>query len=328
MKLLTYLLRGEERIGALVNDTEALDILSAAQRAGMEPSSHFDCMLNLIAAGDTGLDQVRALLAAPFAECIVSLNDVEVLAPIPVPAQVRDFLAFEKHFQQAIHSSLKMQALADGKDPDESLKTAQETGADAIPSIWYERPIYYKANRFATTGQDQTVTWPSYSQLMDYECELACVIGRGGRDIPASEASSHIFGFMIFNDLSARDAQAADMQGMMGPAKGKDFDQGNPMGPYLVTIDEVKNAYDLEMIVRVNGQEMSRGSSSTMHWTFEQMIEFVSQSETLFSGEVFGSGTVGDGCGLEHMLFLSDGDVIELEISGLGILRTTIKRTS
>ena len=117
------------------------------------------------------------------------------------------------------------------------------------------------------------------------------------------------------------------MQGMLGPAKGKDFDDANVLGPYLVTADEVGNPYELEMIVRINGKEVSRGSSSTMHWSFEQMIEFVSQSETLYPGEVLGSGTVGDGCGFEHMRFLSSGDVVELEVTKLGVLRTTVVTT-
>ncbi len=195
------------------------------------------------------------------------------------------------------------------------------------PEAWYQQPLYYKANRFAVSGPEEVVEWPAYSRLMDYECELACVIGRPGRDIPVSRAREHVFGFTIFNDFSARDAQAIEMAGGLGPAKGKDFDKANAFGPCIVTMDELGDPYDLEMIVRVNGAERSRGCSGSMHWKFEDMIAHASLGETLHAGEILGSGTVGDGCGLEHLKFLEDGDVVELEISGIGVLRNTVRRT-
>jgi hypothetical protein len=150
-----------------------------------------------------------------------------------------------------------------------------------IPAVWYEQPIYYKANRVSVVGLDADVRWPAYAELLDYELELACVIGRGGVDIPAEQAAAHVFGFTIFNDISARDAQATEMEGQLGPAKGKDFDTGNVLGPWLVTADEVGDPYDLTMVARVNGEEWSRGHSGTMHHRFEDIIAFVSQSETL-----------------------------------------------
>jgi 2-keto-4-pentenoate hydratase/2-oxohepta-3-ene-1,7-dioic acid hydratase in catechol pathway len=162
---------------------------------------------------------------------------------------------------------------------------------------------------------------------MDYECELACVIGTGGRDIPASRARQHVFGFTIFNDFSARDAQAIEMAGGLGPAKGKDFDGANAFGPCIVTLDEIGDPYGLEMIVRVNGVERSRGSSGDMHWRFEDMIAHVSRGETLHPGEILGSGTVGDGCGLEQLRFLEDGDTVEIEIQPIGVLRNRIVRS-
>jgi 2-keto-4-pentenoate hydratase/2-oxohepta-3-ene-1,7-dioic acid hydratase in catechol pathway len=190
-----------------------------------------------------------------------------------------------------------------------------------IPSVWYEQPIYYKANRFSVVGPDADVCWPAYSQIMDYELELACVIGREGVDIPREEASRYIFGFTIFNDASARDAQMREMAGQLGPAKGKDFDTGNVFGPWVVTADEIGDPYNLTMVARVNGEEWSRGYSSTMHHRFEDMIAFISQSETLHPGEIIGSGTVGHGCGLELGRFLQAGDVVELEIERIGVLR-------
>jgi 2-keto-4-pentenoate hydratase/2-oxohepta-3-ene-1,7-dioic acid hydratase in catechol pathway len=153
---------------------------------------------------------------------------------------------------------------------------------------------------------------------------LACVIGPGGVDIAPEEAASHVFGYTIFNDISARDAQATEMEGQLGPAKGKDFDTGNVLGPWLVTADEVGDPYDLTMVARVNGEEWSRGHSGTMHHRFEDIIAFVSRSETLHPGEILGSGTVGGGCGLEVGRFLNSGDVIELEVERIGVLRNRI----
>jgi 2-keto-4-pentenoate hydratase/2-oxohepta-3-ene-1,7-dioic acid hydratase in catechol pathway len=161
---------------------------------------------------------------------------------------------------------------------------------------------------------------------MDFECEFGCYIGKPGRDIPKEKAREHIFGYTIFDDFSARDEQTKDMPGQLGPAKGKDFDGGNAMGPCLVTADELKDPYTLAMIARVNGEEWNRGNSSTMRWKFEDCIAHVSRSETLHPGEFFGSGTVGGGCGLEHLRFLKSGDVVELEVEGIGVLRNRVLR--
>jgi 2-keto-4-pentenoate hydratase/2-oxohepta-3-ene-1,7-dioic acid hydratase in catechol pathway len=126
--------------------------------------------------------------------------------------------------------------------------------------------------------------------------------------------------------MSARDAQAIEMVGMLGPAKSKDFDTGNVMGPCLVTADEIGDPYDLNMIARVNGEEWGRGNTRDMRWQFEDLIAHISRSETLYPGEVLGSGTVGNGCGLEQLRFLKPDDVIELEIDGIGILRTRVTK--
>jgi 2-keto-4-pentenoate hydratase/2-oxohepta-3-ene-1,7-dioic acid hydratase in catechol pathway len=197
------------------------------------------------------------------------------------------------------------------------------TTAPPVPAIWYDQPLYYKCNRFATTGPDVEVVWPDYSQIIDYELELACVIGMGGRDISAAQAPHHIFGYTIFNDLTARDAQFREMQGPLGPAKGKDFDNANVLGPLIVTADDI-DITDLAMRARVNGEVWSEGSSATMHWSFAEMIAHVSRCETLYAGEVFGSGTVGGGCGLELGRFLKHEDTVELEIQNIGRLSTKI----
>ena len=117
-----------------------------------------------------------------------------------------------------------------------------------------------------------------------------------------------------------------EMAGRLGPAKGKDFDTGNVLGPWIVTADELGDPYRLTMVARVNGEEWSRGSSGSMHHRFEDCVAFVSQNETLHAGEVLGSGTVGTGCGLELGRFLSPGDVVELEVERIGVLRNTVVR--
>ena len=178
-----------------------------------------------------------------------------------------------------------------------------------IPEIRYRQPIYYKANRLAVIGHDEAILWPRYAEAMDYEFEFGFFIGKGGKNIARQDANAHIFGYSIYNDISARDAQAREMPGGPGPGKGKDFDTGNAIGPCIVTADE-PDPYDCTTIARVNGEQWSRGHSGTIHWTFEDPIAHVSQSETLHPGEFFGSGTVGD--------------VIELEVEGIGILRNRL----
>jgi 2-keto-4-pentenoate hydratase/2-oxohepta-3-ene-1,7-dioic acid hydratase in catechol pathway len=160
--------------------------------------------------------------------------------------------------------------------------------------------------------------------VLDYELEFGVFIGKGGVNIPAEKARNNIFGYTIFNDVSARDAQSREMEGQLGPAKGKDFDTGNVMGPCLVTADEIPDPRALTMVARINGEEWTRASSATMHWTFEQIIEFVSRDETLYPGEFLGSGTVGGGCGLELDRWLAPGDLIELEVERIGTLRNRI----
>lgn len=299
---------GRERVAVVLDgERRLLDLGSAHERVRGGESAALASMLALIGGGDAALELARQLVEAAPEEAIVDRSAVTLLAPIPVPPQIRDFLAFEQHLKGAF-------AMAE-----------QLTGRHMdIPAVWYQQPIYYKANRFSVVGPGAEVRWPSYAQLLDYELELACVIGKPGVDIAPEEAAGHVFGFTIFNDVSARDAQATEMEGQLGPAKGKDFDTGNVLGPWLVTADEIGDPYDLTMVARVNGEEWSRGHSGTMHHRFEDIIAFVSRSETLHPGEILGSGTVGRGCGLELGRFLNPGDVIELEVERIGVLRNRI----
>jgi 2-keto-4-pentenoate hydratase/2-oxohepta-3-ene-1,7-dioic acid hydratase in catechol pathway len=262
-------------------------------------------VLSIVEAGENGLD--RAAEALKQRTATYPLAQVTLLAPIPQPPQMRDFLCFEKHLVQAFEAVAKLR----GTDP-------------RVPKVWYERPIFYHPNRFNVCGTGADVPWPAFSERMDFELEFGCWIGRPGKDIPREQAREHIFGYSIFNDFSARDEQTKEMAGQLGPGKGKDFDNSNVLGPCLVTADELKDPYGLEMKVRVNGEEWGRGNSRDMHWKFEDCIAHASRSETLHPGEFFGSGTVGNGCGLEQMRFLQPGDVVELEVEGIGVLRNRL----
>jgi 2-keto-4-pentenoate hydratase/2-oxohepta-3-ene-1,7-dioic acid hydratase in catechol pathway len=209
-------------------------------------------------------------------------------------------------------------------DPEAAYASYKASGAYNLPPIWYERPFYFKGNRMTCSGHDATIQWPRFSTTMDYELEFAAIIGKRGVDIAEADAAAHIFGYLIYNDFSARDEQVRDQQFRMGPSKGKDFDTGNAMGPWIVTRDELPTVSNLAMESRINGEVQGRGNASGMQFSFDQCIAFVSRDETLYPGDVFGSGTAGNGCGFETGRYLEPGDVIELEVEGIGVLRNTI----
>lgn len=325
MKLVTFDRDGAQRLGALAGNV-VIDVDAAETALVGKPNTAFASMLSLIESGPEALERLRSLLDTAPASARLDIAEIRLLAPLPVPQQLRDTLCFEKHLRQAIVGTYALRAEMAGEDPLAAIDAARAAGALEVPPIYYQQPIYYKGNRFAIAGPDEDVFWPTYSEYMDYECELACVIGKRGKDITVEDAGTHIFGFTVFNDLSARDAQAKETVGWLGPAKGKDFDKANILGPCIVTADEIGEYAELEMVVRLNGNEVSRGSAGEMYWSFEQVIAWITQSETIYPGEIIGSGTVGDGCGLEHSRFLKHGDVVELEISKIGTLRTRILR--
>ncbi len=226
-------------------------------------------------------------------------RDVRLLAPLPNPPSLRDFIAFEEHIAA----------------------TSKRRG-QPIPPEWYKAPVYYKGNHRTIIGPEDDLPWPLETTKLDYELELACVLGREGRDISEQDAAGYIAGYTIMNDFSARDIQFQEMACRLGPAKGKDF--ATAIGPALLTPDEIPDLRELTMIARVNGEEWSRGRFGTIHWSFGQMIAHVSRGEAVYPGDLFGSGTVGGGCGLELDRFLKRGDVVELEIQPIGILKTKI----
>lgn len=229
---------------------------------------------------------------------------VHLMAPVPKPPTLRDANTFEGHTRNA----------------------AAQLGAQIAP-VWYEMPAYYKGTPASIAGPDDPLVWPEPTERLDFEFEYAVVIGKPGKSISPEDAFGHVAGYTILNDFSARDIQAREMASMMGPAKGKDFDGGTVIGPYLVTADEVPDPHALEVVGRVNGQVVCRASSADQYWRWPQIISYISQSETLLPGDVIGSGTVPDGSRFEHGgPYLEPGDVVEVEVDGLGVLRTEILR--
>src|SRR6186997_3565793 len=221
-----------------------------------------------------------------------ALDEVRLLAPVQRPPSVRDFYAFEEYVRNA----------------------RSVTGRGEVVPEWYEIPVFYFSNPAAIYGPDDEIPYPEGSQALDYELEVAAVIGADGE----------IGGFTVMNDWSARDLQRKEMKVGLGPAKGKDF--ATSLGPVLVTPDELGDLR-LEMTARVNGQERSRGNLGDLHWPFTELAAHAAESTRLLPGDVLGSGTVGTGCILEHGdgRWLRPGDEVELEVEGIGVLANRIR---
>lgn len=314
MKLVTFAEPSlAPRLGVLIEGHgRILDVQAAETRRRGHPAAAYQSMQYLIEAGDEALADVRALVDDhDDGDCVPLRGDGQLLAPLPRPIQMRDCLCFEEHLTNAIDGRNKTLGIAE-RTPEQIARFA----------TFRSRPFWYKCNRFAFVGPDVTVAWPSYSTWMDFELELALVIGRGGRNIRAEDAHQHIFGFTIFNDFSARDTQIDEMA-MLGPSRSKDFDGANVLGPCIVTADAF-NLADARMEARVNGERWGGGSTASMTYSFADLIAFISSAETLHPGEVLGSGTVGTGCGMELGRRLASGDIVELEIEGIGILRNRV----
>jgi fumarylacetoacetate (FAA) hydrolase len=230
-----------------------------------------------------------------------ALADVRPRAPVPEPPSVRDFFAFEGH-----------------------VATGWRLRGGEIPPAWYEAPVFYFSNAASIHGPGEPVRKPASTQRLDFELEVAAVLGADGE----------IAGFTLLNDWSARDVQRTEMTVGLGPAKGKDF--AISLGPWLVTPDELPwrdGRLDLQATVSVNGEELSRSDASRMHWSWEELVAHAGRDTRLRAGDVLGSGTLDRGCLLElgpltdpdgTERFLDAGDVVELAAEGLGVLRTEI----
>jgi len=228
-----------------------------------------------------------------------AVEGAQLLAPLR-PRSLRDFLTFEGHLNNALSRLGR-----------------------PIPEEWFDVPAYYKGMPDTVIGPDAVIPWPGYTDRLDHELELAAVIGREGADITREDALEHVFGWTIWNDVSARDVQVRELPIGMGPAKAKDWDGSNVLGPCLVTADELDGT-NVRMSVRVNGETWGEDTSANMHHTFADLIVYASQAQRLYPGEVLGSGTAAGGSGIELDRRLREGDVVELEVEGIGVLRNTI----
>ncbi len=229
-------------------------------------------------------------------------EEVRLLAPVRAPNSLRDFLAFRSHVERG----------------------AARRGGE-VPEAWDRIPVFYKGNRRSIVGPGELVPWPSYTAKMDYECEVAAVLGRGGRDVPADEAVSYVFGWTIMNDWSARDVQKDEMSCWLGPAKAKDF--ATTLGPWLVTPDEWSPEDPHAMEVVVDGETWSLGSTAGRRWTFAEMVAWASRDEDLYATDVLGSGTFGGGCGLDLDRWLPEDCTVTLRVDGLGELTNRVARS-
>lgn len=324
MRLVSFSRPGasERLLGALEGD-RVLELAAAASivAPGLDSAGRLRSLDCLLSDWDHGLPLARSVLeratglggsglkhAAELTPAWNPRSRVTLHPPVSRPPTVRDFYAFEAH-----------------------VKTARARRKLEVPPEWYEFPAFYYSNPGSLVGDGAPVKKPAWTEALDYELEIACVIGTRARDVPADKWRSVVAGFTILNDWSARDVQRKEMAIGLGPAKGKDF--ASSLGPALVTLDELEpkrrgDCFDLTMEARVNGATLSRGNAKDMHFTFGQMIARASQDVYLFPGDVIGSGTVGGGCilelGPEVHPWLKPGDEVTLEIERLGTLTNTI----
>ncbi|MEO8801303.1 MAG: fumarylacetoacetate hydrolase family protein [Polyangiaceae bacterium] len=327
MKLVTFVAHGSPRTqssgrsapGALVEGGQVLDLRAAVGHLarGVDASS----LLRLIEAGEAGTAAMHEAIDAFHAKklptehegnaVVRSLTDVTLLSPLPRPPSMRDGYAFRQHVATA----------------------RKNRGLDMIPEF-DQFPVFYFTNHQAVIGPGPLRVLPKHLERLDFELEAAVVLGKTGRNVSANRADELIFGLTIMNDFSARALQMDEMKLSLGPAKGKDF--ATALGPVMVTMDELTaqtkktdkgNVFDLTMSARLNGKALSSGNVKDMTWTFAQILERASYGATLYPGDVIGSGTCGTGCLLElngskitDNLWMKPGDVIELEIQGIGKL--------
>jgi 2-keto-4-pentenoate hydratase/2-oxohepta-3-ene-1,7-dioic acid hydratase in catechol pathway len=291
VRLVTYRREGGRRLGALAGD-RVVDLPGLLGDPGFPAT-----MEALVEAGPAALEAARAGLEGDVEPHAVP--EARLLVPL-LPGSLRDFLAFEDH-----------------------VEAGSARRGEPVPEPWYEMPIYYKGNHRSVYGPDQEVPWPPFTEELDYELEVGAVLGGRGRDLSEEDAAGLVFGYTLMNDWSARDIQRKEMAVRLGPAKGKDF--ATSLGPCIVTADDLDPS-SVHLVARVDGEVWSEGELGTARWTFPQMIAHVSMGEDVWPGDLYGSGTFGGGCGLDLGRFLWPGAVVELEATGIGVLRNRVGR--
>ena len=317
MKIISYRLNNASSYGVLVNN----ELYSLPENQSGLPAT----MNAFLALEESGMEMARQTAKQIEAGTLVAkpISNYEILAPVPHPTSCRDGYAFRQHVEAA----------------------RKNRGVEMIPEF-DQYPIFYFTNHQAVEGPGPVYCMPDHFEQLDFELEIAIVIGKKGRNIKANEADAYIAGFTIMNDMSARKLQMEEMLLNLGPAKGKDF--STVIGPWLVTPDELVHKvaptkaghvglnYDLAMKCYVNDILVSSGNVKDMDWTFAEIIERCSYGVTLYPGDVIGSGTVGTGCFLElngtgkrldpnfKPQWLQNGDKVTMSIDNLGILENQI----
>lgn len=308
--------RSGPRLGVLDDDwvvepgpTLRADELLTAGAAATSRAPHVpEDMIGFFRSGTPGLDHAKHALDAARRRrqagdelrddagrsTVHELGGVRLLAPVPRPPRARDFLSYKKH---AVGSGVP------------------------VPPAFEAFPIYYKCNPDTIVGPEEALLWPSYTDQLDFELELGFFTSVGGRNLSVDEARQRIAGVTIFNDVSARDIQMFEMELGLGPAKGKDF--CSAMGPCVVTPDEI-DEWSIDMCARINGEVWARGNTAERQFSLAEMLAWASLDEEVYPGEFFGVGTVGGGCGLELDRWIQPGDIVELEASGIGVLRNPV----
>lgn len=295
MRLATYTLDGRDRAGVVVDD-------------GVHPLPEGATVLDLVRAGlPAALESGERALSAPA----VPLAAVRLRPPLQPPS-VRDFFTFEEHVEGAMKT------------------VAPDAG---VAPEWYDAPTFYFTNPATLVGSGEDVPVPPGCALLDFELEVAAVVGRDGRDLSPEQAREHVFGYAVLNDWSARDLQRREMRVGLGPCKGKDF--ASTLGPWITTADEVQHARTadgrlaLAMSVSVNDREVGRDLLSSMAWTFEELVAYASRGSLVRAGDVLGSGTCGGGgclaelwgrSGSQEPAPLEPGDVVQMTVEGLGTI--------
>ncbi len=249
--------------------------------------------------------------------------------------QAAQQISNESHAMDEVkfHAPLRPTSLRDAYAFEQHVRTASQNRRREVPEGWYKFPAFYYTNSTSIFGPDDEIPYPHYTRALDYELEVAVIIGKPGINIKPENAHNHVFGYTIFNDWSARDIQREEMKIGLGPAKGKDF--ASSLGPVIVTSEALADrtanrpgVYDLFMSAKVNGVEMSKGNLKDIFWSFGEIIARASDTCELQVGDVIGSGTVGTGCLLELTKaegpWLKAGDIVELEIERIGILKNIV----
>ena len=301
MKLCTYDTGNGPRAGVIVAER----VLDVATLLG-EQGSLRDVRALLDLPNDP-LTRLKSALGSASATQGVPLASARLRAPILQPPTVRDFMVYEGH--------------------------ANAGGTRQLSDAWYRLPIFYFSNPLCIYGPEDAVPYASASQQLDYELELAAVIGREASNVAEADAFSYIAGFTIFNDWSCRDLQSDEMQARLGPAKGKD--SASSLGPWIVTTDELASflrggRLHLRCTLKVNGVQWMDNNAGIMYHTWGAMIERASRDSRVVPGDVLGGGTVTGGSIGEAIRngfsarYLEPGDVVEIEVEGIGVLRNTI----